>query len=145
MLKLLRGVACIVALGLLSGLAAAPASLAAGAPQEAQEAVSLVGDWEGTLSLPDGRNVEMVFHVVEAEGGALSATMDVPAQGASGIACPEVTIEGADLHISGCGIPGGGGYDGSLNESGSGLEGNFNQAGMSFPLELTAASSEDGS
>lgn len=101
----------------------------------AQEA-TVAGDWSGVLSLPDGGEVELIFRVAEDEEGALSTTLDVPAQGAAGIACTETSVDGAELHVSGCEIPGGGGYDGTMGEEGA-LSGNFNQAGMEFPLDLT--------
>jgi hypothetical protein len=138
MLKHTGTAAFVVALGLVaSPLAPAPRSL------QAQEAHSLAGDWEGTLSLPDGRAVGLVFHVIEAEDGALSASLDVPEQGAAGIVCETATIDGDALHISGCQLPGSGGYDGTLNEEGTVLEGEFQQAGMSFPLALSPADPAD--
>lgn len=117
-------------------LVAALAVLAAFAPAQdlaAQEA-TFAGDWSGILSAP-GMEIELIFKVVEGEDGALSATIDVPAQGAAGIVCAETSAEGAELHVSGCEIPGSGGFDGTLNEEGV-LSGNFNQAGQSFPLDL---------
>lgn len=108
----------------------------------AQETPSLVGDWSGVLSLPDGREVEMIFRVVEGEDGALSTMLDVPSQGAAGIACTDTSVDGAELHISGCEIPGDGGYDGTLNDEGA-LAGNFNQAGMVFALDLKPATDSD--
>lgn len=102
----------------------------------AQEMPSLVGDWTGVLAAPDGSEIELVFRVTEGEDGSLATALDVPVQGAAGIVCTDTSVDGAELHISGCEIPGGGGYDGTLNEDGA-LAGNFNQAGMPFPLELT--------
>lgn len=101
----------------------------------AQEAPSLVGDWTGILTGPDGSEIEVIFRVVEGEEGALSTTLDVPVQGAAGIACTETAVDGAALHISGCEIPGGGGYDGELGDDGK-MTGNFSQAGMGFELDL---------
>mgnify|MGYP001825801198 FL=1 len=101
----------------------------------AQEAPSLVGDWTGILAAPDGTEIELIFRVTEGEDGSLATALDVPVQGAAGIVCTDTSVDGAELHFSGCEIPGGGGYDGTLNEEGV-LAGNFNQAGMPFPLEL---------
>lgn len=102
-------------------------------PAQAQEA-TMAGDWAGTLSTPNGP-IDLIFKVVEGEDGALSTTLDVPTQGVAGIVCTETTVDDEGLHISGCEIPGSGGYDGALNEEG-GLTGNFNQAGQMLPLEL---------
>jgi len=125
-------------------LLVALAALAAFAPAQdlvAQE-TTLTGDWTGVLALPDGREIELTFKVVAGEDGALSTTLDVPAQGAAGIACTETSVEDAALHISGCEIPGGGGFDGELNEEGA-LSGNFNQAGMPFPMDLKPAAESE--
>jgi hypothetical protein len=105
-------------------------------PAQAQEA-TMAGDWTGTLSTPNGP-IDLIFKVVEDEDGALSTTLDVPTQGVAGIVCTETTVDDEGLHISGCEIPGSGGYDGALNEEG-GLTGNFNQAGQVLPLDLELA------
>ena len=117
------------------------ASVAVFTPAQAQE-TTMAGDWAGTLSVPNGMQIELVFKVVEGEDGALSTTLDVPTEGAAGIVCTETTVDAEGLHISGCEIPGSGGYDGTLNEEG-GLTGNFNQAGQMLPLELALAADED--
>lgn len=106
----------------------------------AAQETTMAGDWTGVLAA-EGMEIELIFKVAEAEDGTLSTTLDVPAQGAAGIVCTETSVEGAKLHISGCEIPGGGGFDGELNEEGV-MAGNFNQAGMPFPLELTPVTDE---
>jgi hypothetical protein len=116
------------------------ACVAAFAPAQAQEA-SMAGDWTGVLSAPNGMEIELVFKVVEGEDGTLSTTLDVPTQGAAGIVCTDTSVDEEGLHISGCEIPGGGGYDGALNEEG-GLTGNFNQAGQVLPLDLALPAEE---
>ena len=108
------------------------------APELAAQETTLTGDWGGILTVPNGMEIELIFKVVEGEDGTLSTTIDVPTQGAAGIACTETSVEGMDLHIAGCEIPGGGGFDGSLNEEGV-MTGDFNQAGQSFPLDLKVA------
>lgn len=125
-----RRVAAAVLVALACLVAFAPAQEIA-----AQETPSLVGDWTGVLTGPDGSEIEVIFRITEGEDGSLATALDVPVQGAAGIVCTDTSVDGAELHISGCEIPGGGGYDGTLNEEGA-LAGNFNQAGMPFPLEL---------
>jgi len=110
------------------------ACLMAYTPAQGQEA-SMAGDWAGVLKVPNGMEIELVFKVVEGEDGGLSTTLDVPTQGAAGIVCTETSVDEEGLHISGCEIPGSGGYDGALNEEG-GLSGNFNQAGQVLALNL---------
>ena len=109
-------------------------------PAQSQE-TSMAGDWAGTLSVPNGMQIDLIFKVVAGEDGTLSTTLDVPTQGAAGIACAETSVEENALHISGCEIPGGGGYDGTLNEEG-GLTGEFNQAGQMLPLDLALAADD---
>lgn len=116
---------------------AALALMAVFKPAQAQEA-TMAGDWAGVLAVPNGTEIELVFKVVEGEDGALSTTLDVPTQGAAGIVCTETSVDDEGLHISGCEIPGGGGYDGALNEEGA-LTGNFNQAGQMLSLDLAKA------
>ena len=116
------------------------ASVAMFTPAQAQE-TTMAGDWAGTLSTPNGP-IDLIFKVVEGEDGSLSTTLDVPTQGVAGIVCTETTVDDEGLHISGCEIPGSGGYDGALNEEG-GLTGNFNQAGQMLPLDLALAVDED--
>lgn len=115
------------------------ASVAMFTPAQAQE-TTMAGDWAGTLSTPNGP-IDLIFKVAEGEDGALSTTLDVPTQGVAGIVCTETSVDDEGLHISGCEIPGSGGYDGALNEEG-GLTGNFNQAGQMLPLDLELAAAE---
>ncbi|MDR2653332.1 MAG: S9 family peptidase [Prevotellaceae bacterium] len=91
----------------------------------------ITGDWKGTLNV-QGMNMELIFHIVENEG-TYSSTMDVPMQGASGVAIDatefkdgELTLSSAQLQLT---------YKGKLN--GETIEGNFEQAGMTLPLTLT--------
>ena len=56
----------------------------------------IVGSWIGTLTVP-GAELRIVFHITEGEDGTLSATMDSPDQGATGITVSEVTF--ADGHL----------------------------------------------
>ena len=100
----------------------------------------MAGEWTGVLAA-QGMEIELICNVVDAEDGTLSTTLDVPAQGAAEIVCTDTTVDEEGLHISGCEIPGGGGYDGALNEEG-GLSGNFSQAGMPFPMDLKLAADE---
>ncbi|MDR1551890.1 MAG: S9 family peptidase [Prevotellaceae bacterium] len=91
----------------------------------------ITGDWKGTLSV-QGVNMELIFHIAETEG-TYSATIDVPMQGASGIAIEttefkdgELTLSSAQLQLT---------YKGKLK--GETIEGNIEQMGMTLPLTLT--------
>jgi len=60
--------------------------------------------------------------------------MDSPDQGAKGIACDKVTVDGNSINITSTMI--GGSYTGSLSEDKKTITGKFNQGGGSFDLIL---------
>lgn len=93
-------------------------------------AQNIDGDWKGLLSV-QGVELELVFHLTPEEDG-LSGTMDVPMQGAAGIAVDQVELSGSSvtLKVSAAGIA----YSGNLQ--GDSIVGTFKQAGMSLPLTL---------
>ncbi len=93
-------------------------------------AQNIDGDWKGLLSV-QGVELELVFHLTPEEDG-LSGTMDVPMQGAAGIAVDQVELSGSNvtLKVSAAGIA----YSGNLE--GDSIVGTFNQSGMSLPLTL---------
>jgi uncharacterized protein len=94
-------------------------------------AQEITGQWNGLLKAP-GAQLRIVFHI-EKEGDGFKATMDSPDQNAFGFKVTsvkfekqELTLKLAELMIEYTGIP----DDGII-------KGNFKQAGMSFPLDLT--------
>jgi dipeptidyl aminopeptidase/acylaminoacyl peptidase len=89
----------------------------------------IAGDWKGTLDV-QGTKLELIFHITD-EKGEIAATLDVPAQGATGIPA-EATFTDSKLTVSVAvaGIK----YSGTVN--GETVEGNFEQGGMTFPLKL---------
>ncbi|MDR3287246.1 MAG: S9 family peptidase [Prevotellaceae bacterium] len=91
----------------------------------------ITGDWKGTLSV-QGMDLEIIFHIGE-NNGTYSATMDIPLQGASGIPVETVKFEDNNIAILSSQMQLS--YKGVL--SGENIEGNFEQGGMSLPLNLT--------
>lgn len=94
-------------------------------------AQEITGQWNGLLKAP-GAQLRIVFHI-EKEGDGFKATMDSPDQNAFGFKVTSVQFEKqelilklAELMIEYTGIP--------INGI---IKGNFKQAGMSFPLDLT--------
>jgi D-alanyl-D-alanine-carboxypeptidase/D-alanyl-D-alanine-endopeptidase len=74
------------------------------------------------------------LHITAAADGKLSATLDSPDQGANGIPCAEVKIEGQALTFS---VPAvGGTWMGTVEDDGSKLSGTWNQ-GIPTPLTFT--------
>lgn len=92
-----------------------------------------VGSWEGTLAAGP-QTLQIIYHVARDDEGALTGTMDVPAQGATGIPLSTVTVEGQTLTMT-FPVPGGGTYEGTIDDSGV-ISGTFTQGPASFPMEL---------
>src|SRR5690554_3429271 len=99
----------------------------------AQATPDLAGIWAGALELP-GAELEMIFRVASEPDGVWSATLDVPAQGATGIPVTEVRQDGETIIFDVALIAGI--YSGQLNSDGTALEGIWEQSGMQIPLTL---------
>ena len=90
------------------------------------------GMWLGTLSVP-GAELRIVFHI-EGAGDSLTATLDSPDQGATGIPASSVTLEGDSLEVEVASIMGA--YRGKVDAGGEQIEGTWAQGGQAFPLAL---------
>ena len=120
----------IVAAGLLS-LAVAdlgPPTAPGYTPQEA-----IVGSWEGKLVVPGGE-LPIVFNIQAAEGGGFTATMDSPAQGATGIPVNEVSFSDGHLLLGSQAVQAE--FEGDLSADGTELVGKWRQGGMELDLTL---------
>ncbi|MEM7110555.1 MAG: S9 family peptidase, partial [Bacteroidota bacterium] len=95
------------------------------------KAQTIEGDWSGKLTIA-GQEVPLIFHFSGADD-ALKATMDSPAQGASGIAVEEVSYLDGQLSLSL--IQGQVSYVAQVK--GDAMEGTFKQAGADIPLVLS--------
>jgi dipeptidyl aminopeptidase/acylaminoacyl peptidase len=89
------------------------------------------GSWKGAVNVP-GATLNIIFHI-EDNNGNLSATLDVPDQGAVGIPVDVVKFESPTLtlNISAANI----GYVGTLSKDE--IKGTFKQSGVEIPLDLT--------
>jgi len=98
---------------------------------------NITGQWNGTLKV-QGTQLRIVFNISKAENGYTS-TMDSPDQGAKGIPVTTTSFENSTLKltVSNLGVE----YQGTL-ESDNVIVGNFKQAGMSFPLNLSKGTIE---
>jgi len=90
----------------------------------------ITGDWKGTLDV-QGTSMDLIFHISQ-EGETYKATLDIPAQGASGLPMSEAKFENNKLTVAMA--QAGFSYEGELK--GEQIEGIFKQAGMEFPLKL---------
>ena len=100
-----------------------------------------VGDWGGDLEVAPSVTLPLIMHVMKEEDG-YSATLDSPAQGASGLPASSVSVdETGQLTVVLSSL--GASYKGRLNEAGTAIEGTFEQAGQSFPLTLEKGTAAD--
>ena len=91
---------------------------------------SVSGDWKGTLSV-QGINLELIFHISDKDG-VYTSTMDVPAQGATGIPVEKTEFANNKLSMS---VPAAKiMFSGEL--TGDSIAGNFEQMGTKLPLTL---------
>jgi len=93
----------------------------------------ITGKWNGLLNV-QGSKINLIFTISKTDTG-YSATMDSPDQGAKDIPISKVSFENAKkltLEIPMAGIS----YTAELNSSNIFI-GNFNQAGTSFPMNLS--------
>jgi hypothetical protein len=127
-------IAFVVALvGLLAG-ALGPG--AAWAQTDAPEA--FIGSWTGTLEAA-GAEARVVFHVERADDGSLTASMDAPDEGATGIPVASVSVDGDSLTLAVDSL--GGRFEGALAGADT-IEGTWTQRGRSAPLTLSPAGPE---
>ena len=98
----------------------------------AMQAQQFVGDWKGELDV-QGMKLEIIFHVSQKDN-VYTSTMDVPMQGASGVAIDktEVNNNAITLKSQQMGIE----FVGELKDEK--IVGEFHQAGMNLPLTLSS-------
>lgn len=90
------------------------------------------GRWNGALDI-QGQQLALIFNIEKDESGYKS-TLDVPAQGAKGIAVASTTFANPKLTLKVTAI--GAEFVGDLNAEGK-IVGNFTQGGAVFPLTLS--------
>lgn len=94
----------------------------------------ITGQWNGILKV-QGIQLRIVFNIDKLESG-YSSTMDSPDQNAKGIPVTKTSYENSilTLEIANAGIK----YEATFDKDNI-FVGTFNQAGQSFPLDLTKA------
>lgn len=93
-------------------------------------AQSAAGDWKGTVEA-EGMKLELVLHITE-KTNTYTATMDIPAQGATGLPLDKVELVGSKLTFSSAQMLIS--YQGEL--SGSKIDGKITIVGKDVPLLL---------
>jgi hypothetical protein len=93
----------------------------------------IVGDWEGVLNPGAQPKKKIIVHIVAAQDGSLSGTIDYPDQDVSGTPISAITYRAPNLHFeSGPSLAV---YDGTMNKDNSELTGSWKQGGA--PVSLT--------
>jgi pimeloyl-ACP methyl ester carboxylesterase len=106
------------------------------------DTASVVGIWQGSLEVPPGTRIPLVFQISPGPEGGLAATLDSPMQGAMGIPVPVVRWDGTTLRLE---LPAlGAVFEGARPEGEdqpgtrpATLSGTWQQGALAFPLLLT--------
>lgn len=98
------------------------------------------GSWQGAIDVP-GAPLEIIVRLsFEAEGAR--GTIDIPAQGASGLPLENVEAEGKNVLFSIASTPGNPTFHGQLGEGE--ITGEFTQSGQEFPFKLVRTTETSG-
>src|SRR5678815_799809 len=116
-------------------------SVAFAGSQEQIVQVKPDGDWKGTLDAA-GTKLDLVLHVSKKDG-ALSATLDSPDQGATGLPIDSISLTGKSLRFEMKSL--GANYEGVFGADGSQIEGQFSQQGIRLPLTFKRMAKNDSS
>jgi pimeloyl-ACP methyl ester carboxylesterase len=116
-------------------------SIAFATSQEQTQQVDPVGDWKGTLDAGTAK-LDLVLHVTKKDG-ALSATLDSPDQGATGLAVDSISVTGKTLRFEMKSL--GANYEGVFSADGSQIEGEFSQQGVKLPLTFKRVTKNESS
>src|SRR5215213_2163331 len=100
-------------------------------PVFGQNNSGIEGNWLGTLDI-NGASVRIVLKVAKTPDGALTAKFDSPDQGATDLAIEAISQK--DKSVSFTAAKYGISYEGTLNEKGDEITGNFKQGAGSLPL-----------
>lgn len=100
------------------------------ATQELSLPIKPEGDWRGTLDAGAAK-LDLVLHIARKDA-TLTATLDSPDQGATGLAVDSITLNGKTLRFEMKSL--GAVYEGVFSDDGSKIEGEFRQQGVKFPL-----------
>jgi hypothetical protein len=94
----------------------------------------LEGDWEGSISLPNGQSRAVAIHFKNQPDQTVEATIESPSQGVRGFPLKDVAQKGAVVEFAVQAV--GGSYKGTLNKEGTEMAGEWTQRSGSAPLTL---------
>ena len=95
----------------------------------------IIGNWEGTLDPGAQPKKRVVVHIIAAQDGSLSGTIDYPDENASGAVITAITYKESALHFESS--SGQVSYDGAMNKENSEIAGTWKQGAAPLPLTLT--------
>jgi hypothetical protein len=96
-----------------------------------------VGNWNATVETGNG-SARLVLHIAQAADGKLTATLDSPDQGATGITIDSITYKEPGLIFAIETI--GSTYSGKMNKESSEITGEWKQSGITLPLVFKRSS-----
>ena len=117
------------------------ASMVFARTQEQTVQVKPDGDWKGTIEA-GGAKLDLILHV-STKDSALTATIDSPDQGATGLAIDSITVTGKSLRFEMKSL--GATYEGTFSADGSQIEGEFSQGGQKLTLTFKRVAKNDSS
>jgi len=101
----------------------------------AQEVIE--GDWEGTIAAGAQGDIAMALQLTAGADGIVAGTIDVPSQGGFDVPLEDVTFQDGVFSF-GLSVAGpGSGYEGTLSEDGTAINGMWTQAGAAIELIFT--------
>ncbi|HZK11945.1 MAG TPA: alpha/beta fold hydrolase [Atribacterota bacterium] len=103
------------------------------AQQQDSSGISIEGIWEGKLKVP-GIELRIVCKISKSPDGTLTATLDSPDQGVTGIPVEKVIVKDNDLYMEINSL--GGIFEGKISSDFLTIEGQWKQSGQILPLTV---------
>ena len=108
-----------------------------------QESGPFAGVWNGSLSVAEV-TLDFTITFSRSEGTALAGTIDIPAQGAAGIALGNIKTDGLKISfiIDDPGAQGSPTFEGELDKAGKTITGTFSQSGYEGTFSMDKQSGD---
>jgi hypothetical protein len=104
------------------------------APPSQAVSKEMEGDWEGTISVPDGQSRPVIIHFKNQPDHTAEGTIESPSQGVQGVPLKGIAQKGAVVEFEVLAV--GGRYKGTLNKEGTEIVGEWTQRSVAAPLTL---------